>query len=288
MKQITNFDGLYGELDARPSTNYIFSERIETRSPAFNWVINPHVHTHLFQFFFIETGQVQFKEASKETFFTAPCILVIPSSSLHGLTYTPNATGRILTISDVLVESLFPVSSAVAVSFSQIQPITTFESPYFFSWIIQLIGQLDEELFNDRLEKQLMLQLYLNQLFIVLHRLLKSTEEAQTQQGNLTLKYFSAFQRSIKKLEFTKSIPDYAQELGISTVHLNRVCQSVAGKSALQVVQEQQVKEAQKYLKYTSYTVSEIAYLLNFEYPNYFARLFKKHTGLSPTEFREQ
>lgn len=62
-------------------------------------------------------------------------------------------------------------------------------------------------------------------------------------------------------------------------MHLNRICQAVVGKPALQLVQEQQVQEAQKYLRYTSYSVSEIAYLLKFEYPNYFARLFKKHTG---------
>ena len=53
-------------------------------------------------------------------------------------------------------------------------------------------------------------------------------------------------------------------------------------------MQEHLLDEARKYLTYTSYSVSEIAYLLKFEYPNYFARFFKKHTGLSPTEFRER
>jgi AraC family transcriptional regulator, transcriptional activator of pobA len=70
-------------------------------------------------------------------------------------------------------------------------------------------------------------------------------------------------------------------------VHLNRICQNVVGKSALQVVQEYLIEESKKYLEYTSHSVSEIAYLLKFEYPNYFAKLFKKQTGISPTEYRE-
>ena len=46
--------------------------------------------------------------------------------------------------------------------------------------------------------------------------------------------------------------------------------------------------EATIFLQYTTYSVSEIAYLLHFEYPNYFARFFRNHTGFSPTEFREK
>ena len=35
-------------------------------------------------------------------------------------------------------------------------------------------------------------------------------------------------------------------------------------------------------------TVSQIAYALGFEYPQYFSRLFKRQTGLTPQEFRAQ
>ena len=82
------------------------------------------------------------------------------------------------------------------------------------------------------------------------------------------------------------SVAQLAGELAITPVHLNRICRAIVGKSASELLQEHILEEARKYLTYTSYTVSEIAYLLNFEYPNYFARFFRKHTGLSPTEFR--
>ena len=37
----------------------------------------------------------------------------------------------------------------------------------------------------------------------------------------------------------------------------------------------------------TSYSVSEIAYFLNFSDPAYFSRLFKKVVGVPPGEFRK-
>jgi AraC-like DNA-binding protein len=33
-------------------------------------------------------------------------------------------------------------------------------------------------------------------------------------------------------------------------------------------------------------SVSEIAYALGFEYPQYFSRLFKRHVGMSPNKYR--
>jgi AraC family transcriptional regulator, transcriptional activator of pobA len=78
-----------------------------------------------------------------------------------------------------------------------------------------------------------------------------------------------------------------ADELAITPVPLNRICRLVAGKSASQLMQDHILDEACQYLTYTSYSVSEIAYLLHFEYPNYFARFFRKHTGTFPTEFRK-
>jgi AraC family transcriptional activator of pobA len=288
MKKIINYEGLYGEATARPDTNYIFSELLETRSSTFNWIINPHVHTNLYQIFFVNTGQVLFKEAARESLIEAPCILMIPPTSLHGLTYSPDVTGRILTLSDSIVETLLAPSSAISLIFSQNQRLTLFDSPHSFASVMRLIEQLDEELFNDRPEKQALLQAFLQQLFIILYRISKLKEEIGAKHENATLKYFRQFQKNIKAAEYDKRIPAFAKDLGITPVHLNRICQAISGKTALDLVQEHLIQEAQKYLRYTSYSVSEIAYLLKFEYPNYFAKLFKKHTGLSPTEYREK
>ncbi len=45
-------------------------------------------------------------------------------------------------------------------------------------------------------------------------------------------------------------------------------------------------EHARNALRFTDMTVSEIAYMIGFCDPLYFSRFFKKHTGISPSEFR--
>lgn len=286
--RITQYDGLYGEADARPNGEYLFSELLETRSRTFDWVIQPHTHARLFQVFFLEAGEVEFSEATQKRQLMGPVVLLIPPVALHGFVYTPDAEGRILTLSDALLNTLFPPSSALIPMLGTVQCIQVFDEPYSAATVKQLIAQIDEELFGDQPEKRTMLHLSLQRLFIVLYRLWRQHETAQNGPSSPSVQYFRQFQQRVRQGGTTYSIAQLADELAITPVHLNRICQAIAGKSASHLVQEHMLDEARKYLTYTTYSVSEIAYLLHFEYPNYFARFFRKHTGLSPTEFRQE
>lgn len=55
-----------------------------------------------------------------------------------------------------------------------------------------------------------------------------------------------------------------------------------------QLIQQHLIAQARHRLTTTTDTVSQIAYALGFEYPQYFSRLFKKQTGHTPQEFRAQ
>lgn len=284
-KGILNFEGLYGDDYGRYSSEYIFLELIATRSQLFNWTIKPHIHSQLFQIFIIEKGALTFQEATHDYTLHAPCVLLIPPTKLHGLVYQPDVEGYILTLSESILEDIFKTSTTIWKTYEEIRILSNFEENTFPK-VIQLLNIIEAELFGDNSERFLMLRALLSQFFISLHRLSKQ-EEAQ--KGNLLLmNYFRKFQQQVKSSEFSKSIPEFASELHITPVHLNRICKVIAGKSAIEIVHQHIIYEAQKYLLHTSYSVSEIAYLLKFEYSNYFAKLFKKYTGLSPMEFRRQ
>jgi AraC family transcriptional activator of pobA len=287
VQRITQFDGLYGQSNAHSNAEYLFSELLETRSGSFEWVIQPHIHARLFQLFFVQTGQVLFQEANHQRDLTAPVLLLIPPTALHGFSYSSDATGRILTLSDALVENLFPNDSPLAPMLGAVQCLTLFEEPYSAERVGELLAEIDKELFDNQPEKRLMLQVCLQRLFLVLFRIWQRGEALGAMPNTPTLQYFRKFQQRVRQVGTTHSIAQFADELAITPVHLNRICHEVTGKSASQLVQEHILDEARKYLTYTTYSVSEIAYKLHFEYPNYFAKFFKKHTGLTPTEFRE-
>ncbi|WP_324680327.1 helix-turn-helix domain-containing protein [Hymenobacter sp. GOD-10R] len=287
VKGFSQFDGLYGQTQAQIDAEYLFSELLETRSRSFNWVIQPHLHARLFQVFLVETGHVTFQEATRQRHLTAPVLLLIPPNALHGFRYSSNATGRILTLSKALVDSLFSNSSLLSPLLGAVQCLTSFEEPYSAGRVGTLLKEIDQELFDNQPEKRLMLRVCLQRLFLVLFRIWQQHEVMGVTPNTQALRYFRQFQQRVRQAGTTHGVAQFAGELAITPGHLNRICQEVAGQSASLLVQEHILDEARKYLIYTNYSVSEIAYLLHFKYPNYFAKFFRKHMGLTPTDYRE-
>lgn len=79
-----------------------------------------------------------------------------------------------------------------------------------------------------------------------------------------------------------------AGELATSPRYLSDLLKQETGKTALEHIHLFLVAEAKNILVNTDKTVAETAYLLGFEYPPYFSRLFKKEVGITPTEYREK
>lgn len=175
MNRITHFDGLYGETGPRPGGEYLFSELLETRSENFDWKIRPHIHTHLYQVFLIETRRTAFLGNDAPVTLTGPTILMIPPLAIHGFNYSQHTKGRILTISDKLVNSLFPGSSSITNMLAQLQVLHQFTAPYTYKYVIRVVEELHAELFSNRPEKQQMLTVHLQQLFLVIYRILRAS-----------------------------------------------------------------------------------------------------------------
>ncbi|WP_242691754.1 AraC family transcriptional regulator [Desertivirga arenae] len=287
-KKIDRFEGLYGQTGREIIQSPLYSERLEARSHSFNWEIRPHIHPARLQIFFIESGEFEYQEVDRKRIIQSPCLILIPAAVLHGFIFNLSNKGRILSISNTLTDDLFPEREILVPVLSSPLCITSFTSKWNFERIGSLIEAIDEELFGDQMERQLMLHINLQQLFLVIYRLWLTVQDKELKNDQLALKHFRKFQLLIREKEGKTSVAQLAKEMGVSKVHLNRICNEVTGKSAGELIHSYILEEAKKYLNYTSYNVSEIAYLLGFEYPNYFARFMKKYTGLSPVAFREK
>lgn len=80
---------------------------------------------------------------------------------------------------------------------------------------------------------------------------------------------------------------DYASMLNVSRVYLNEAVKAVTGVSAGEFIRSYAVLSAKRMLFHTDLDVNQIAEELGYDDTSYFSRMFKKETGQTPSEFRE-
>lgn len=85
-----------------------------------------------------------------------------------------------------------------------------------------------------------------------------------------------------------RTIKEYAEMLSISEDHLAKSVKSETGKTAYSFIVDRTIKEVKSLIAFTGLSYSEIAYQLNFSDTSNFSKYFKRNTGLSPTEYRNQ
>lgn len=104
---------------------------------------------------------------------------------------------------------------------------------------------------------------------------------SQRRQLIQTVKEFITFHR------FSEiRIKDIARELGYHEKYLSAVFHETEGVTLKHFLTETRLAEAKRLLLETDYTVTEVAYYLNFPSPHNFSRFFKQGTGMTASEFR--
>lgn len=84
-----------------------------------------------------------------------------------------------------------------------------------------------------------------------------------------------------------KTPNDFAENLSVHPNSLNRSVKEITGKTTGQQICSRIIQEAIVLLKFTDWSISEIALCLGFEEPAYFAHYFKKQTGMPPNTLRK-
>lgn len=97
-----------------------------------------------------------------------------------------------------------------------------------------------------------------------------------------------AFKKGVEKHYKTEhSTTFYANKLHITPDHLNRTVKARIGKTAKDYIQTRTITEAKRLLYFTALSNKEIGYELGFNEPAHFSAFFKKHTHISPSNFKK-
>jgi AraC-like DNA-binding protein len=80
----------------------------------------------------------------------------------------------------------------------------------------------------------------------------------------------------------------YAEKLFMSSRNLNLICQSIMNQSVSEIIETRKLTEAKNLLISSNKSISEIGFELGYNEKSYFSNVFKKKSGQTPSEFRDE
>ena len=283
---------LYGD-QALPGWQSILDfEWIPQRSTPYNWEIQPHTHEAFIQILLLTEGGVEARIDHTSVQVRAPCVLVIPAQTVHEFNFSPDTDGPVVTAAQRPLESLADVLMP--------ELLDTIREPSVLSLagqdkamaeVMPIFLAIERESRQQALGQMAAGISLLTALLVQVARMqqVQQMQQDESVSGGPSRKTAQIQKfRSLVDAHFRQHLPlqHYASELGITPGQLTRLCREVLGVSSLAVLQARLVHEAQRDLVYTNTSIKRLASNLGFEDEGYFGRFFRKHTGLTPREFR--
>ena len=81
-------------------------------------------------------------------------------------------------------------------------------------------------------------------------------------------------------------IKDIADHIGLSEKYMSSLFKKETGMTIVAYIEQRQMEIASQMLIYTEHTYAEISDALSFCSQSYFSKIFKKHYGLTPMQYR--
>lgn len=159
---------------------------------------------------------------------------------------------------------------------------------YCFQRLTTLCLLIQEEMKQDTPDLSIVRHL-LTALFIMIDSEKNKTAPVEFQ---LSATQNTTLQNFLKILEENYHRPVgvdfYAEKLFMSARNLNLITKNILQLTVSEIIETRKLTEAKNLLTYSDKNISEIGFELGFNEKAYFTNVFKKRTGQTPSEFREE
>ncbi|RZS99554.1 hybrid sensor histidine kinase/response regulator [Aquimarina brevivitae] len=138
-----------------------------------------------------------------------------------------------------------------------------------------------------------------NELLVRVNNLISTRKKLQQkyQSGDVTItpnhKVIDQFMKKVietikKELDNDEfGVPQLAENLNISRVHLYRKLKNLTGLSPTKFIRKIRLQKAEELIIKNELSISEIAYMTGFKDPAYFTRVYVEEFGKPPSDFRK-
>lgn len=280
---------LYGENQPPGFEEGLHCESIAERSRLYNWEIRTHRHELFAQVLVVRAGNGQARLDGISQAIDAPCALFVPAHCVHGFRFSRNIDGVVITLAARWLDRLLAGAPDLAARLRAPCLLSLDDGTPEWVRLERCLQTLMDEWNGTGLWRDAAIEAAFSMLVIALGRTDGLSQESPGAPVPRSLAHARRYRELIEQsFREQRSIRHYAALLGLTPTQLNRVCRQALGTSALGVLNGRLLTEAKRDLAYSSLSVKAIALTLGFSDAAYFTRLFTRHTGRSPTAFREE
>ena len=283
---------LYGDPPDDQAFDFIHVETIASRSSIHDWTIRAHRHRNLFQILLIERGSGEMTYEAAKLPFAAPAAILVPAAIAHGFHFEPNVTeGWVMTFTE---DAALALADRAGEALSRLRilaahPVIPIADGVERARLSALCAELFEEGSLAREGYRMSMRGLLALIAVGVARLAAS----RARTGSVTLQPADTTVAQLRALvdEFFRGehqLGFYAGKLGMTVDRLNDHVKRATGVTAGHLIRQRVLTEAKRQLVFTTQPIQDIAQELAFSDPSHFARFFRKHTGTTPHEFRDQ
>lgn len=290
--KIPNY-ALYGDSARADWMDMVHFERIRDRSSLYQFDIAPHVHDALVQLLYVRSGRGTVSIDGVDWPVCPETVIVVPAQHVHGFKFTPDVDGYVITAAQRPLEALCAVGAPELTE--QVRHplvLSVAEHAEAADGLAKMFEVVERIARRHRPGGVAAGSALLLAMFVEVSHLARA-QRALAQTGARTpsrkTELVNRF-RALVDAHFREHWPvdRYASGLGVTTGHLSRLCRDVLGMSSLDVITARVLHEAKRELAYSILSVKQIAHLLGFAEEAYFGRFFRKHAGMTATEFRQK
>ncbi|HBF29216.1 helix-turn-helix domain-containing protein [Rhizobium sp.] len=271
---------LYGEESAKEPDFWLHCETLYSRSSIHRFEIDIHRHDSLLQILHISDGDGDATLNGQVHAIRPPTAIVVPAQFDHGFRFSRSIKGGIVTV----LPAALPIATRTHFHNTYPRPmlINLGEHPDR-AHIHATMEKIEREYVSTRAIRNALLESYLTSVLLLLT---PETHEPAAPQGQDEVRMARLSHLIANHFRQQQRAEFYADQLNLSTTHLNRVAKSQSGKTLQQLIAQKQIETAKQELIFSHAPVQTIALHLGFNDPAYFSRFFVRETGMTPRAWR--
>lgn len=238
----------------------------------------PH-RLDFYSLIYISQGEGLHMVDTKPFRYQSGSLFLIARHQIHHFILNDHSEGYVMTFTDHMLFSGADdtFKPDIVAMFEQINHCHAPDFAIYFS-------ELYAEFQSSQPHRNNMLHCLLRSLIHRIYRAnLKSTSFTQLQPTRLFDRFRAAVEQHFPQYHH---VAEYANLLGCSSKKLCSVCKQQTGNSAKRLIDDRLLLEAKRLLAYSALSIGEIAIQLGFEEATNLAKFFRRHTDLSPRDFR--